>query len=355
MKASEDIKVTKVTTSKLAAFKLEDAKFGKTFTDHMFIADFEGGVWVNPRILPYQNLSLSPATAALHYGQSIFEGMKAYGNLKNSDVAFFRPQENFKRFNISALRMKMPEVPESIFMEGVRQLVTLDKDWVLHERDHSLYIRPLLFSSDPFIGVRPSLNFKFIIILSPTGPYYADPMRIYVEEKYVRAVPGGVGNAKTAGNYAAAMLATAIAEDRGYDQVLWTDAFEHRYVQECGTMNAFFIIGNKAITPGLETGTILAGITRDTVIQLLRDKGLTVEERRLPIEEIENAYKAGNLKEVFGTGTAATIAYIKELRYKDFVMNFEVDKAKIALSINAQLMDIRQGTAEDKYGWMVPL
>lgn len=199
------------------------------------------------------------------------------------------------------------------------QLVGLDKNWIPSKEDHSLYIRPFMFSSDELIGVRPSDNYKFLIIMSPSGPYYSAPMRIYVEEKYVRAVTGGVGFAKAAGNYGAAMYATAEAKKKGYDQVLWMDPFEHKYVQECGTMNVFFIIGNTAITPGLEQGTILGGVTRQSVITLLQELGLKVEERQLSIDEIIAAYKAGELKEVFGTGTAATISPIKELGYKDFL------------------------------------
>jgi branched-chain amino acid aminotransferase len=210
-----------------------------------------------------------------------------------------------------------------------------------------------MFSSDELIGVRPSDNYKFMIILSPTGPYYVAPMRIYVEEKYVRASPGGVGYAKAAGNYGAAMLATAEAKEKGYDQVLWTDASEHKYVQEIGTMNVFFVIGNKAITPDLEQGTILDGVTRQSAITLLKEMGLTVEERALSIDEAIDAYKAGQLQEVFGTGTAATVSLIKELRYKDFVMNFDVDKWKIAPTVKTWLTDIREGRRQDKYGWML--
>jgi branched-chain amino acid aminotransferase len=210
-----------------------------------------------------------------------------------------------------------------------------------------------MFSSDEMIGVRPSENYKFMHILSPTGPYYSAPMRIYVEEKYVRAVPGGVGYAKTAGNYGAAMQATAQAKQLGYDQVLWTDAFEHKYVQEIGTMNVIFIIDNKAITPDLGSGTILAGVTRNSVLTLLQEAGFTVEERPISIDEVIDAYKSGQLQEVFGTGTAATISYIKELRYKDFVMHFDVEKWQAAPSIKQWLNEIREGKREDKYGWMV--
>ncbi|HWJ29065.1 MAG TPA: branched-chain amino acid aminotransferase, partial [Flavisolibacter sp.] len=294
----------------------------------------------------------SPSLAALHYGQAIFEGIKAYKN-EDGNPYIFRPYDNFKRFNISAERLQMATVPEDLFMEGMKKLVELDKNWIPDDSDHSLYIRPFMFSSDELIGVRPSESYKFIIILSPTGPYYSAPMRIYVEEQLVRAVPGGIGFAKAAGNYAASMYATAEAKKKGYDQVLWTDALEHKYVQEIGTMNVIFIIGDKAVTPDLGTGTILAGVTRDSALTLLKEAGFTIEERPISIDEIIEAYKAGELHEVFGTGTAATISLIKELRYKDFVMNFDTDKWRTAPNIKTWLTDIREGRREDKYGWMV--
>lgn len=351
MTAAIDISITKVERSKLQEVSLENMPFGKYFTDHMLEADFENGEWKNVEIKPYQPLLLSPSVAALHYGQAIFEGIKAYKDAGNN-AFIFRPQDNYKRFNISAERMQMPLVPEDIFIEGMRQLIQLDKNWIPNKEDHSLYIRPFMFSTDDVIGVRPSESYKFMIILSPTGPYYSAPMRIYVEEQYVRAVPGGVGYAKAAGNYGAAMYATAEAKKKGYDQVLWTDAFEHKYVQECGTMNVFFIIGNTAITPSLEQGTILDGVTRQSTITLLKEMGFAVEEKELSIDEIIDAYKANLLYEVFGTGTAATISMIKELRYKDFVMNFDVNKWKTAPTVKKWLTDIREGRREDKYQWM---
>jgi branched-chain amino acid aminotransferase len=351
MTVAMDISIRKAERSKLQDLNLENLTFGKYFTDHMLEADYENGEWKNIEIKPYQPLLLSPSLAALHYGQAIFEGIKAYKD-SEGNACIFRPLDNFKRFNISAERMQMPTVPEELFMEGMRQLVELDKNWIPFKEDHSLYIRPFMFSSDELIGVRPSDTYKFMIILSPTGPYYSAPMRIYVEEEYVRAVPGGVGYAKAAGNYGAAMYATAEAKKKGYDQVLWMDAFEHKYVQECGTMNVFFIIGNTAITPDLEQGTILDGVTRQSTITLLKEMGLTVEERPLSIQDIIDAYKAGLLYEVFGTGTAATISMIKELRYKDFVMKFDVDSWKTAPTIKKWLTDIREGRREDKYHWM---
>ena len=351
MIAAFSIPVTKIERSKLNDIPLENIPFGRYFTDHMLEADFEQGEWKNIEIKPYQPLLMSPSMAAIHYGQAIFEGIKAYKDA-SGNAFIFRPHENLKRFNISAERMQMPPVPEDLFIEGMRQLVHLDKNWIPDKRDHSLYIRPFMFSSDEVIGVKPSESYKFMIILSPTGPYYTAPMRIYVEEQYTRAAPGGVGYAKAAGNYGASMLATAEAKQKGYDQVLWTDAFEHKYVQEIGTMNVFFIIGNSAVTPDLLNGTILSGVTRDSTMRVLQDLGFKVEEKKVSIDEIIDAYKAGQLREVFGTGTAATISLIKELRYKDFVMHFAADEWKTAPEVKKRLDDIREGRSRDVHGWM---
>ncbi len=351
MIAAMDILITKAETSKLHDLNPDNLPFGHYFSDHMLEADYENGEWKNVEIKPYQPLLLSPSLAALHYGQAIFEGIKAYKD-REGNPYIFRPFENYRRFNISAARMQMPTIPEDLFIDGMRQLISIDRDWIPTKEDHSLYIRPFMFSTDEVIGVKPSESYKFIIILSPSGPYYSAPMRIYVEENYVRAAPGGVGFAKAAGNYGASMLATAEAKRKGYDQVLWMDAIEHKYVQEIGTMNVFFIIGDKAITPGLEQGTILDGVTRASAMSLLNEMGFKVEERPLGIDEIIQAYKDGILYEVFGTGTAATISLIKELRYKDFVMKFDVDKWKTAPMLKKWLTDIREGRREDKYEWM---
>src|SRR5215213_9896773 len=292
MVAAMDISVTRVQRSKLQDLSLDNLPFGRYFSDHMLEADYENGEWKNVEIKPYQPLVLSPSVAALHYGQAIFEGIKAYRD-KSGNAFIFRPQDNFRRFNISAERMQMPQIPEEIFMEGMRRLIELDKNWIPDKDDHSLYIRPFMFSSDEVIGVKPSDGYKFMIILSPTGPYYNAPMRIYVEEKYTRAAPGGIGYAKAAGNYGASMLAPAEARGKGYDQVLWTDAFDHKYVQEIGTMNVFFIIGDTAVTPDLSQGTILEGVTRDSAMVILRDMGFKVEEKPINIDEIIDAHKAG--------------------------------------------------------------
>lgn len=347
-----DIKVNKVSKSRISEVSFDDIPFGKIFSDHMLVADFENGEWKNPEIVPYGNLSLSPANAAIHYGQSIFEGIKAYKD-KEGNAFIFRPYDNYKRFNISADRMQMPEVPEDIFMEGMRMLVEMESAWIPQKEDHSLYIRPFMFATDEVIGVKPSDTFKFMILLSPTGPYYSKPMKIYVEEEFVRAVPGGVGYAKAAGNYGGSMYPTALAKKKGFDQVLWTDAYEHKYVQEIGTMNVIFIMGNKAVTPGLSAGTILAGVTRDSVLTLLKEMGLEIEERPLSIDEIVASYKAGELKEVFGTGTAATISVIEELGYRDFCMKFDLEKNTVAATVKKTLANIREGIEGDKYGWMM--
>lgn len=349
-----DIKVTKVERSRLNDVKLENISFGKVYTDHMLVADYVNGAWTNVEIKPYQPLSVEPSMAALHYAQSIFEGIKAYRN-DEGHAAIFRPHENFKRFNISAQRMQMPTVPEEIFMDGMHQLLSIDKNWIPPYHNHSLYIRPFMFSTDPMIGVRPSETYKFMIILSPTGPYYNAPMKIYVEEKYTRAAPGGVGYAKNAGNYAASMYPTAEARKKGYDQVLWTDAFEHKYLEEVGTMNVFFVIGNTVVTPSLEGGTILAGITRDSVIRLLKDLNYEVSERKISVDELMEAEKNGSLKEVFGTGTAATISKIQELRYKDHSIIFDIDKLEVAPKVKQKLDDIREGRAADTYQWLTHL
>jgi len=354
MIAVADFNITKVDRSKLNDINLENIPFGKYMTDYMLEVDFEDGKWQTPEIKPYQPLLMQPSIAAIHYGQSIFEGVKAYKNAEG-EAFIFRPQDNFRRFNKSAERMQMPTVPEEIFMEGLRQLVKLDSNWIPAKEDHALYIRPFMFSTDETLGVKPSEKYKFMIILSPTGPYYATPMRIYVEEQYVRAVPGGIGFAKAAGNYGGSMYPTAQAKLKGYDQVLWTDAFEHKYVQECGTMNVIFVIGTTAITPDLSSGTILDGVTRDSVIVLLKEMGLTVEERALNIDEVIDAHKAGTLKEVFGTGTAATISLIKELRYKDYVMEFEVNSWTVAPTVKKMLNDIRYGKTADTHDWMMKL
>ena len=249
--------------------------------------------------------------------------------------------------------MDMPAIPEDIFIEGMRQLLAIDKEWIPTKEDYSLYIRPFMFATDATLGVKASETYKFMILLSPTGPYYASPMKIYVEEKYTRAAPGGVGFAKNAGNYGGALKATSEARAQGYDQVLWTDAFEHKWLQEVGTMNVFFAFGNTAVTPPLDEGTILEGVTRDSVIQVLREQGYKVEERRINIDEVVEGHRSGKLTEIFGSGTAATISSIKELRYKDYTMHFDVSSYKMAPAAKKILTEIREGKRPDTHNWLV--
>jgi branched-chain amino acid aminotransferase len=349
-----EISVTKVERSKLNDISLENIPFGKYFTDHILEADYVNGEWTNVEIKPYQPLVLDPSMAALHYGQAIFEGIKAYKDESNN-AYIFRPYDNFRRFNLSAERMCMPVVPEDIFIEGMKQLIEIEKDWIPAMENHSLYIRPFMFATDAVLGVKPSDTYKFIILLSPTGPYYAAPMKIFVEEKYTRAAPGGVGFSKNAGNYGGSLLAAKEANKLGYDQVLWTDAFEHKWLQEVGMMNVFFVLGDTVVTPSLEEGTILQGVTRDSIITLLKEAGVKVEERRINIDELLEAYKKGIFKEAFGAGTAATVALIKELRYKDEVMQFNPDVAVMAPQVRKELNDIRYSKIEDTHNWMVKI
>lgn len=346
-----DINVQKTELSRINQLDPNNINFGKIYSDHMLVAKYSNGEWNKAEIVPYQNLSMSPATSFIHYGQAIFEGIKAYKN-PQGEATIFRPYDNYKRFNRSAHRMGMPDVPEDIFMEGMRQLIELDKDWVPGLDQTSLYIRPFMMATDEYIGIKPTTEFMFMIITSPAGPYYSDPVSIYVHDKYVRAFPGGIGYTKAAGNYGASMYPMTEVRKMGYDQVLWMDGIEHKYVQEIGTMNVFFVLGDTVITPGL-SDTILAGVTRDSVITLLKDKGYKVEERDLSIDEIIAAYKKGELMEAFGTGTAASIAPIKDLTYMDAKMELPpVDSWEIAPWLKDELNDIRYGRTEDIHEWV---
>lgn len=345
-----DIIVNKTGKSRISQLDPNNIQFGKLYSDHMLVAHYENGAWQQAEIMPYGNISLNPATTFIHYGQSIFEGVKAYRNA-DGEITIFRPTDNWKRMNRSAHRMGMPDVPEEIFIEGMRQLVELDRAWVPDGDGTSLYIRPFLFAVDEFIGVKPAEKFTFMIITSPAGPYYARPVSIYVHDKYVRAFPGGTGYAKAAGNYAATMLPVMEVRQMGYDQILWMDGIEHKYVQEIGTMNVFFVIGDKVITPNL-TDSILDGITRDSIITLLRDNGYTVEERPLSIDEILAASHAGTLKEAFGSGTAASVSHIASMTYKDTKIELPAEgNWSVSEWVKKELDSIKYGRKEDVYNW----
>lgn len=346
-----NINIRKTEKSRVHPFTKDNLVFGKEYSDHMLICDYKDGEWQTPEIVPFDDFSLSPATSFMHYGQAIFEGVKAYRQPDGS-VAVFRPQDNWKRLNVSAHRMGMPELPEEIFMEGLRQLIELDAEWVPNDPETSLYIRPFMIAMDEFIGVRPSDTYRFAIITSPAGAYYNRPVRIYVQDRYSRAAKGGIGFTKAAGNYGASMLPAAEVRKMGYDQNLWTDAVENKYVQEIGTMNVFFIVDGVALTPDLSSGTILAGVTRASIITLLKENGITVEERPISIDELIEAQKNGKLQEAFGSGTAASMSFIADLTYKGETLHLpEVANWAIAPKIKAQLDDIRYGKVADTHGW----
>lgn len=351
MGAGLQIKVQKTGTSRLGAVDFNQLPFGKIFTDHVLVARYSDGQWQSASIEPYGKMAFEPSMAALHYGQAIFEGIKAYRQPGKLPV-IFRPKENFKRFNNSAVRMNMPTVPEELFLDGMKQLIHIEQDWIPTGKDHSLYIRPFMFATDEMIGVKPSDTYIFMILLSPSGPYYTAPMKICVEDTYTRAAPGGVGFAKNAGNYGGSLYAVKLAKEKGYDQVLWTDAFEHKWLQEVGTMNVFFVIDGKAITPSLEEGTILEGVTRDSALRLLKAQGVEVEERKIHIDELVAAYGRGTFTEAFGTGTAVTISQISELSYHNFKMAFDLSKQPVSKKLKADMDAIKSCEVDDVYGWL---
>lgn len=343
--------ITRVAKSKLESIDFDNLPFGKTFSDHMFVADYVDGEWTDMGIVPVADLSIHPGNCTLHYGQSIFEGMKAFKN-KDGEPVMFRPEMNARRFNASARRMCMAEVPEEIFMSGLHQLVDLERDWIPAKEGSSLYLRPFMFGTDEYIGVHSSASYKFIILALPVGPYYSKPVSLKVEETYLRAAVGGVGEAKTAGNYAASLYPAQLAKKEGYDNVVWLDGKEFKYVQEVGTMNIFFVIGDTVITPALN-GAILHGITRDSMIAYLKAEHHNVEERDISIKEIIRAHKAGTLKEVFGTGTAAVVSYVNKLAYRDHVVNLDPSKYEISPKFKEYLIALRSGEIYDTRNWMV--
>lgn len=351
MTANADIKIEKTTQSRVNEYDVNNVPFGKCFSDHMFIAEYANGKWEKSSIVPYKDMPMSYAMSALHYGQAIFEGMKAYKS-EEGVVSIFRPLENFKRLNKSAIRMAMPEVPEEIFMGGLVELLKLDAAWVPTSETGSLYIRPFLIATDEAIGVKASDTYKFVIITCPAGKYYSEPIKVLVETNYIRAVEGGVGFVKAAGNYGRSLYPTKLAQQKGYHQVIWTDSKTHSFVEESGTMNLMFVIGDTLVTPAL-SDTILAGITRNSVIALAKDWGMKVEERKISITEIIEAHAAGTLKEAFGVGTAATIAQIIGIGHVDNYYELPaVEIRQFSPKIDEALRHIRKGKAEDKHEWM---
>lgn len=347
---STSIKITKVAQSKSSEIDFHNIVMGTRFSDHMFICDYQNGEWQNPRIEPLALIPTHPAAMALHYGQAIFEGMKATLG-KDGTPLLFRPNENAKRMNFSANRMGMPLFPEDLFVEALKQFAALEKEWIPTQEGSALYLRPFMYADEPFIGMRAATSFKFIIMASPAGPFFHKKIKLYAEKKYVRAVNGGTGEAKAAGNYAGAIRPTEYAKKAGYDQVLWLDAQHFDYIQEVGTMNIFFKIGGKFITPSL-TGSILSGITRMSVIDLLRSKGFEVTERPISITEIIEAYQNGTLEEAFGTGTAVGIAMIEEIGNNDLAIKFPSENPA-SVMVNDTLNAIKVQDIKDEFGWIV--
>lgn len=347
-----DIKIQKTENSRLNEVDFENINFGRVFSDHMFMADFKDGEWKNFEILPFQNLSFNPAFNSLHYGQAVFEGMKAHLD-ENDNVVLFRPLDNFARINRSCERLCMATIDPEILLEGLSELVKIDKNWIPKTEDGALYIRPFIFATDEYIGVAPSNTYKVVIFTCPVNKYYDKPVKVKVETKYARACEGGVGFAKAAGNYAASLLPTKIALEEGFDQLIWTDAKEHKYIEESGTMNLMVIINDTIITPPAGE-TILGGITRDSVLELAKDLGYKVEERPLSVDEVIEAHKNGQLQDMFGTGTAVTITPISGFG-KDGIEYTLPDNEtrKISQHLKAELEAVKRNKGDQHKDWLV--
>ncbi|MCH9660051.1 MAG: branched-chain amino acid aminotransferase [Bacteroidetes bacterium] len=352
MTITEEIKINTVASSKVSTLDFGNIPLGRTFTDHMFICDYHDGKWNEPRVEPLDHIPTHPAAMALHYGQAIFEGMKA--TITGEGVPMlFRADKNAARLNFSARRMGMPEFPEELFVEGLKALVKTERSWIPPQDGSALYLRPFMYADEPFIGMRAATSFKFIIIASPAGPFFSNRIKLYAEKHYIRAAEGGTGEAKAAGNYAAAIRPTEIAKSKGYDQVLWLDAHEHKYIQEVGTMNIFFKINGAFVTPSKD-GAILDGITRMSVMDVLRGKGYEVIERPITIDEIATASKNGTLEEAFGTGTAVGIAYIQEIGWGEQTIHVS-DESPVGVDVNNTLNAIKTGKTTDQFNWMTPV
>lgn len=350
-----EITITKTTAPK-AKPQMSNLPFGKIFSDHMFVMDYTEGIgWHDAKIVPYGPISLDPSAMVFHYAQEIFEGLKAYKS-KDGHVRLFRPYKNFERLNVSAERLAIPPVDVDFCVEALKQLVELDRDWIPEQEGASLYIRPFIIATDEFLGVSPSKTYKFFIICSPSGLYYPEglnPVKIYVEDTYVRTVRGATGFTKTGGNYASSIKAQVIAHERGYSQVLWLDGVEQKYIEEVGAMNIFFKIDGEVVTPMLN-GSILSGITRMSAIELLKKWGAPVSERRISIQEVFEAYEAGKLEECFGTGTAAVISPVGELRWGDHIMKINDNKiGETTQKIYDTITGIQNGTVDDEDNWVV--
>ncbi len=347
-----EISVTRAAESKINKLDISNVPFGRVFTDHMFVADYADGNWQKAKILPYGKMEFFPSMSALHYGQTAFEGLKAFRDVDGS-INLFRPLDNLGRLNISAERLCMPFVPENLFMEGLLTLLRIDKDWILDADGFSLYIRPVLFANDECIGVRVSDNYKLVIMCTVAGAYFREPIKVKIETVFARAFKGGTGFTKAAGNYGVSLYPTRLAQKQGYHQLIWTDSAEHKYIEESGMMNVMFVIDGKLVTPALESKTILDGKTRNSLLTIARDMGMTVEERKISVEELTGALEDGKLTEAFGAGTAATVAPIGVIGYNDKDYVLPEQKEAIGAKLLKELSDIRRGRKKDKYNWIV--
>lgn len=349
MEKVQAIAVEKTATSRIDQVDFSNLTFGKIMSDHMLVADYQDGEWQTVKIVPYGDLPMSPASSCIHYGQSIFEGIKAY-KLADGQISIFRPDQNLERFNRSAARLAMPEIPAEIFIDGMKQLIGLDSQWVPGTEGASLYIRPFMFATEAALGVHPSSSYRFIIITSPVGSYYSKAIRLKVETHYTRAAEGGVGFSKNAGNYALSLYPTKLAQEEGFDQLIWTDAREHAYIEEAGTANLIFRIGDTIITPQQET--ILRGITRLTIMEIAEKWGLKTESRKVSVAELIDGIKNGTVSEAFAAGTAATITPISEISYEGTLYTLpDVEGRDFSNKVLRYLNDLRYGKIEDEFGW----
>jgi len=345
------MKIKEIETSRINEVDFTNLEFGAVFTDHMFSCDYINGEWVNPEIIPYQPISVSPASRVFHYGQACFEGMKAYKDINNK-IWLFRPDENYKRIIKSSLRLAMPEFPENLFFEGLNNLLKLDSDWIKPGLGNSLYIRPFIFATEGSINATEANQYKFMIICAPASSYYSGEVRVKIEKSFSRAAKGGVGYAKAAGNYAAQFYPTTLAKNEGFQQIIWTDSSNHEYVEEAGTMNLFFRIGNKLITAPT-SDSILDGVTRKSLIQIAKDQGIEVEVRPIKVEELINAAKNNTLLEIFGSGTAVVVLPIQGFGYENSKYELIQKENSWAIMLKNKLNNIQYNLIEDPYNWTI--
>ncbi len=348
-----NIDIQLIEQSKIDSVDFNNLNFGHIFSDYMLVCDFSNGEWQNPKIMPYGPMLFEPSARVFHYGQAVFEGMKAFKD-DNDDVFLFRPDENFRRINKSAERLAMPSVPENVFFDGLKELLKLESNWIKKGLGNSLYIRPFIIATEGAIAASPATAYKFIIICSPAQSYYAGDVRVLFAEKYSRASDGGVGFAKAAGNYAAQFYPTSLAHKEGYQQIIWTDANSHEYLEEAGTMNIFFRVGNKLITTPTND-RILDGVTRKSIIQLANDNDIEIEIRSVSVSEIKQAATEGELKEIFGSGTAAVINPIKGFKHQDDVFELPEIKDSYASLFKEKLLNIQYNKSDDKHNWRVKI